>query len=488
MKKNDLTSRFSRTFKDSSVYAISSILNSAISFLLLPILTFYYDAAEYGIYSIIISIVVIMGGFFYFGASSSYARFVYDNLSKEHKSTVFSQTLNLALFGGLVMISLIIICGDFVSNYLFETSNYHIHFIAASVATVLGFFVAILHVVFQFDKSPRKLLIISFIAIISNFIVTYLLLVYYNYGILAPIIGILISNLIVTIFLLINYFNLYNPLVKMYRFSNFLKFGFHSSISGILFYLIDYSDRLMINQILSADEVGIYSLGYKLGLIINIILVIPFSQAWAPVKMEYLNDIRQYEFTTKIISYYFLLGVIIVFISTLFGTHIFDIFFVNKDFNGYAKVFPIIMSSIFIYGIINISNIGLHKEEKINYQNFIMLIALLINIILNISYLEQYGILLAAFSTLITYSFIALFVTTLSNKYLNVTIEKYRVFSLLILLFLLLVINSFTEFFFYISIIQKMIICILFFLIIYIFWVNIHEKKIIKKLILQKLR
>ena len=121
MKKNDLTSRFSRTFKDSSVYAISSILNSAISFLLLPILTFYYDAAEYGIYSIIISIVVILGGFFYFGASSSYARFVYDNLSKEHKSTVFSQTLNLALFGGLVMISttiMLVVLPFFMNNIL----------------------------------------------------------------------------------------------------------------------------------------------------------------------------------------------------------------------------------------------------------------------------------------------------------------------------------------------------------------------------------
>ena len=62
--KNNLLSRFKRTFKDSSVYAVSSILNSGISFLLLPILTTYYDPTEYGTYSIIVSISVIFGGFF----------------------------------------------------------------------------------------------------------------------------------------------------------------------------------------------------------------------------------------------------------------------------------------------------------------------------------------------------------------------------------------------------------------------------------------
>ena len=228
-------------------------------------------------------------------------------------------------------------------------------------------FVAILHIVLQFDKYPKRLLLISFLAILVNFSITYLLLVNYNYGILAPLAGILISNLIVTTFLFLNYYSLYDPFSKMYQISNFIRFGFHSSISGILFYLVDYSDRLLINQILNTNDVGVYSLGYKLGFIINILLVLPFSQAWAPLKMEFLNDKRQYEFTTKIISYYFLVGVVVIFIFS-FCTNIFDIFFVNKDFSGYIKVFPVIMSSIFIYGIINISNVGLYKEENLNIK------------------------------------------------------------------------------------------------------------------------
>jgi O-antigen/teichoic acid export membrane protein len=485
--KANLLSRFNRSIKDSSIYAISSILNSGVSFLLLPILTTYYDPTEYGTYSIIVSISVIFGGFFYFGASSSYARYVYDNLSREHKSAVFSQTVNISLLGGLFMILLAITFGNTISNYLFNSFKYYLHFILAALGTASGFFVAILHIVLQFDKNPKKLLFISFLAVLANFAITYLLLVNYNYGILAPLVGILISNLIVTTYLFLNYYSLYDPFSKMYQISNFIRFGYHSSIGGILFYLVDYTDRLLINQILSTNDVGVYSLGYKLGFIINIILVLPFSQAWAPIRMEFLNDKRQYEFTSKIISYYFLAGVVVIFISSLFGKNIFDILFVNKDFSGYIKIFPIIMSSIFMYGIITISNIGLYKEDKLKYQNLIMLVGLIINIILNYTFLEQYGIVAAAFSTLISYSFIALLVTIISNRYLHVSIEKFRVFSLLIVMLLLISINSFSSIFLDLSITQKLIYSILFFIMLFMFYIDTDEKKLLKKnFILQK--
>ena len=485
--KTDLFSRFTRTFKDSSLYAVSSLLNSAIGFLLLPILTFYYDAVEYGIYSLIISIVVILGGFFYLGASSSYARFIYDKLSLNHRIKIFSQTINLTLIGGSIMLIIILLFGAKVSNILFGSNEYFIHIILAACGSILGFFVAILHVVFQFEKFPKKLLIVSFLGIIVNFLITYILLVHFDYGILAPIYGILICNFLITTYLFTNYYKMYNPFIKMDGVSKFLKFGVQSSIAGILFYIVEYSDRIMINQILTTNEVGIYSLGYKLGLIINIVLVIPFSQAWAPVKMEFLNDKRQSEFTTKIISYYFLIGVILIFIATFFGSDIFDLLFLNRDYLGYTKIFPIIMTSIFMYGIVNISNIGLYKEMKLQYHNLVMIFALIVNIVINFNYLNQYGIELAAYSTLITYSIIALFVTLISNRFLKIKIEQVRVFSLIIFLLLLLLTNSFSSLIVNLNLFNKIIFSLIFFSILYIFWIDGNEKKLIFKLIKQKI-
>ena len=140
-----------------------------------------------------------------------------------------------------------------------------------------------------------------------------------------------------------------------------------------------------------------------------------------------------------------------------------------------------------MYGIVNISNIGLYKEMKLQYHNLVMIFALLINIVINFYYLNQYGIELAAYSTLISYSVIALFVTLVSNKFLKIKIEQIRIFSLIIFLMLLLFTNSFSSLIVNLNLLNKIFFSLLFFSILYIFWIDKKEKKLIFKLIKQKI-
>ena len=116
-----------------------------------------------------------------------------------------------------------------------------------------------------------------------------------------------------------------------------------------------------------------------------------------------------------------------------------------------------------------------------------MIFALIVNIVINFNYLNQYGIELAAYSTLITYSIIALFVTLISNRFLKIKIEQVRVFSLIIFLLLLLLTNSFSSLIVNLNLFNKIIFSLIFFSILYIFWIDGNEKKLIFKLIKQKI-
>ena len=140
-----------------------------------------------------------------------------------------------------------------------------------------------------------------------------------------------------------------------------------------------------------------------------------------------------------------------------------------------------------MYGIVNISNIGLYKEMKLQYHNLVMIFALIVNIVINFNYLNQYGIELAAYSTLITYSIIALFVTLISNRFLKIKIEQVRVFSLIIFLLLLLLTNSFSSLIVNLNLFNKIIFSLIFFSILYFFLIDGNEKKLIFKLIKQKI-
>ena len=60
------------------IYAIGSIGQAALPFLLIPILTERMTPKEYGEYSLIYLTATLFGGIFYLGMTSSLSRFYFD--------------------------------------------------------------------------------------------------------------------------------------------------------------------------------------------------------------------------------------------------------------------------------------------------------------------------------------------------------------------------------------------------------------------------
>jgi O-antigen/teichoic acid export membrane protein len=176
----------------------------------------------------------------------------------------------------------------------------------------------------------------------------------YNYGILSPIYGLLVSNIICFSLLLILRFELLTRNLELKYFKLILYFGVQSSIAGLFFYILDWVDRLIIKDLLNLNDVGVYSLGYRLGSIINILLIMPFTLVWAPLRMQNAKSKDAEIFTEKVISYYTVIGVFIIIFTILFGENILKLIFVNKNYADAMLIVPIIMFSLFFYGYQNI--------------------------------------------------------------------------------------------------------------------------------------
>ena len=365
------------------IYLISSLLNNGTAFFLLPILTAYYSTQEYGVYSIIVFTSTILGGFFCLGAPSSYSRFFFGEGDKEINDTLLSKVIKLSFIGGVFFIGFIYLTGNEISIALFKHQKYFFHLLISCISSVLIFVVNIAMIDFQFKNKANLFLIISFIGVLVNITCTYLLLVFYGFGILSPIFGLLLSNILIsTFFIFLNF----KKLAKYFHCKidkEIIKFGLNSSILGLLFYLVDYSDRYFIDIFLSLSDVGIYSLGYKLGMIVNVLIVTPFSYAWAPIRLKYINDLGQNKLTSHVISLYFIASAVIILGTIFFIDPVFRIIFIKENYLASIKVIPIIMYSALLYGITSITNLGIYINNKLWIQNIILLIALIVNVILN---------------------------------------------------------------------------------------------------------
>lgn len=475
-----LVERLKEVFKHSIIYGLTSSLQSLLGFVMLPILTAYYTPEEFGVYSILLLLSALASSIFYLGASSSLGRFYFEEDSKNYRKQIITTSIIVAFFGAFVLILLGSIFSTKLSILIFNNSKYASPIIYILIATAFGFLLNLMTLMLRYENQSILFFKIIISGVLMNFIISYILLAKFNYGLLAPIYGLLFSNVISFIFLLLIRVKILTRNIRLKHFKIILNFGIQSSITGLLFYVLDWVDRLILKDLLNLGEVGVYSLGYRLGSIMNIFVIMPFSLVWAPFRMKYSKNQDTNVFTGKVLSYYTLIGVIVVILTIFIGEDIIQFFFTNKEYKAAFSILPIIMMSQLFFGYQNIVDYGIYLHKKNYLYIIVSIISILLNVYLNYWLIPIFGITGAAYVTLITYLFSSSFIFILSNRYVSIDIEKYRVLSalaivpILNLIFKLPILNTFPF-----KIISFLLVAIVF----YKFWLNKSERNYIVKAI-----
>ncbi len=462
--------------KHGIVYGVTSSLQNLLAFLLLPLLTVYYTPAEFGIYSIILLSGTLANSIFYLGAGSALGRYYYEEDSDAYRKNIITTTILITGFGAALLIILAFIFSENLSLYLFNDSAYSKHLLFAFAGTAFSFLLNILTLVLRYDKKSILFLVVTVTGVCINFIVTYVLLKQYHYGIMAPILGTLFSNLASFGFLFIYYFNKLVGSVHISNIKLLLFFGLQSSITGILYFLLDWVDRLIIKNLLPMSDVGVYSLGYRIGSMINVLLIVPFSLVWAPLRMQYAKNENNRLFVQQITSYFIMLGMIFVFLATLFSDVFMNIFFSNKDFSGADMVFPITMLATLTFGLQNIVDFGIYYHKKLYYYIIISAIGLIFNVTMNYLFIPKFGYISAAYVTLFTYLLTTCLIYIASNRYYKIEFDWKRiVIPLLIVLLGYFSVHN-TNLFYEYGVGKKLVVLILTLMLIIKYWLRVPEK------------
>lgn len=458
------SSKIKKLFKSSLVYGLTSSLQSVLGFVLLPILTIYYTPEIFGVYSILLLLSALASAIFYLGASSALGRFYYEEDLDLYKRKVFTTALIVTLTGASLLISCGLIFAKPLSVSLFETDKYYLPIILILIATSFGFLLNLMTLLLRYENKVGLFFTIIISGVLVNFIVTYSLLSKFNFGILAPIYGILISNSLSFLILILIKFKDLTKKLEMNHFKRILSFGIQASFAGLSFYLLEWIDRLIINELLDLNDVGIYSLGYRLGAIINILLVTPFAFVWAPMRMQYARSESLSLFTGKVLLYYTLIGVLIISATILFGEDVLKLVFINKSYDDAMLIVPIIMFSLLFYGYGNIIDFGIYINNKIYFYTLIVVVLIIVNIVLNYWLLPKFGYQAAAYITLITYFLSSLALYLVSNYYYQIKIHFTKIsIALIIIPSLYFMVNFFGE----INILTRIIVAFAILLVFY---------------------
>jgi O-antigen/teichoic acid export membrane protein len=181
----------------------------------------------------------------------------------------------------------------------------------------------------------------------------------------------------------------------------------------------------MILYFYSEEELGLYSVGYNLPMHISDVVTFALSYSIVPlyVKIYTREGRKETEDFLKDSFKYVLIGIIPICFGYYAVSKELIICLASEKYAGAVTFSYMILLGSMLIGLSNVLNAGLYLRKKVSIMFFINMIAVIINILLNLILLPKYGVTGAAVSTLLASIALIILTTIISFKYIMVRIN-----------------------------------------------------------------
>jgi O-antigen/teichoic acid export membrane protein len=395
---------------DSGLYLIGTLAARAAGLLLLPLYTRFLSPNEYGVIELLelitqVAALVIGAGLF----SGAMIRIYYDYRSDRERKDVLSTALSCT---GLVCLPLFLslwVAAPFLTNYFLGSSFSSALLRCAALGLVLSTMVECGLTAERIRNGARYYVCVSLACLLGTLLLNVLFIVYLRLG----IVGFLASKLIVYTFA----FGVI--LLRRVCHSGFawnteaarsmVAFGLPLITANVAFFAIHFSDRFFLRRYTSLSEVGLYSLGYRFGFLITLLVGEPFGRAWNIQMYDHFGvDGWKERFSSLARCFAIVLSAASLAIC-VFGREVVRIV-ASSSFERAADVIPIVVAGYAIRELADYGRTLLYANKRSGRVAAAAVIAAVVNLILNFVWIRSYGMMGAAWSTVCTWICYALLI------------------------------------------------------------------------------
>ncbi len=434
-----------RLASQTAIYGLSSILGRFLNYLLVPLYTYSFLTAEYGVVSEFYAYTGFLATFLVFGFETGFFRFSQDAVNP---GKVFSTALNFVLVANVIFILLIAVFINPIAATL-KYPNHHEYFYWFALILAFDSIAAVPFARLRSENKAMRFATIKFLEIGITVLLNLFFIAVckkafeteadsffgkmYN-----PEIGvgyIFISNLIasgVKLLLLAPQFKGITGgidkalLIKMLPYSlPMVVIGFAGNINEML-------DRAILKFLLPFDnhtnmqQLGIYGACYKLSILMTLFIQ-AFRYAAEPFFFSHAKEKDSKKTYAEVMKYF----VIICFTIFLLVTLYIDFFkyFIGKDFREGLQIVPILLlANLFLGVYVNLS-IWYKLTDKTLIGSLVSVAAAVLTIFLSIVFIPKYGYVASAWSHLVCYGSMALVSYLLGQKYFPVKYDLKNFFK-----------------------------------------------------------
>lgn len=387
--------------KDFIWYSIGAAIPMIINLIKIPIFTRYFSPTDYGYFTLINTTYSYINLFAFSWLLSCVWRYYIHEKNNKELNKFYNNILALFLIALFIAGIVTLVWVTFANNNLIKKL-----IIANYINVITTAITAIYLIIIRLDGKSLSYNLCTMITSIGSLIIVFCLMFLFNNSIDAILNCNNIINVIFIIYIIYKFnanYKINTDDISKELLFKLIKYGFVTVFFNMSLLLLTSGDRYIIKIFYPTDKVGIYSQVYGLAQISIIALSNILNNIINPYQFKlFEEDINnENEFYNYVVLYIICILPFTMYFS-IYSKQIADLLLGEKFRSGY-KMMPFIMISCFLFGLSDMHATRMKFKNKLENICINVIIACLINIVLNFIFIPSWGYECAAVTTLISY-------------------------------------------------------------------------------------
>lgn len=416
----------------SLVFGASELIKKGIGLLMIPVYTRYLLPADYGLLELLELAVSVLALIFGMRIGAAIIRFHhrYDRL--EDRQEVYTTALIAIAFLSIIGLAALLFCSGTIARQLggdeAQVGIWRLMFVCLALQQIFltgeNFLLA--------QKKSLTYAYLSIVMLIIMLTLNILFLVFMGMGLEGIVLSMLIAKLVNMLLVLLITLQGVKLRFSMVKLVEMIRYSLPLVPAGMAMFLLHFSDRFLVNSLCNLEELGIYSLGYKFGMVISVLVTAPFFKIWDTQRFEIAGQSDGAAVFARVFTWFSLVLVLVGLSISLFVDEVIR-WLTTSGYHGASSVVPVIAAAYVVFSMASFLNLGNMITGRTKPLMYIQILVAVVNLLLNLMLIGRFGIMGAAVSTLLSFLLLAALNLAASQRVLAVPFEYGRVAALLLI-------------------------------------------------------
>ncbi|RMF08923.1 MAG: hypothetical protein D6763_08890 [Alphaproteobacteria bacterium] len=421
-----MTGSIRSIFKDFLLYGGSDFAARLLGFVTLPIYTRVFSAGEYGMMSFMFSVTLLLASIVTIGGDQLYVRFYFEAADDRERATITPTWILFIAAWGAAVTTLVLPWSESFAMWSFGRADYDTLIMIAVLGVPLSVLNRVCGHVLRARFRPGLGAVLNLATAVLSVVLGLVGAVPLGLGLVGIFGGVLVAELLM---LPLRLWSIRSLLALSFSFTflrRALAFGFPLVPTLLAIWVFTMSDRVMLSQLASFEDVGRYGVAAALVSIISL-ANLALTQALGPHAMSaYESTPAQAAVLYGRVLTYVLAGFgILCVVVTAFGAEIIMILTTAEFHAGAQAVGPLALGLV-AYATTQITSLGAIVVKKTRYLALCSFLAAMANVAFNFFLIPRFGMMGAAWATMAAYVLLTLSYMIVSQRLFAIAYETQR--------------------------------------------------------------